>query len=83
MVYIYYTRLRMGVRRLVGMNLWRLRAAAGLSQNELIARTGSIGHTFLELKMAGVTGRRSYLNETAMQLGGDVRELLNPSGATE
>jgi transcriptional regulator with XRE-family HTH domain len=68
----------MDIRRVVGLNLRRLRVAAGLSQDELAARTGS-GRIYI----SGIeNGRRNptviVLNDLATQLGVDPRELLNP-----
>jgi transcriptional regulator with XRE-family HTH domain len=68
----------MDIRRVVGLNLRRLRVAAGLSQDELAARTG-LDRTYI----SGIeNGRRNLtvivLNDLAIQLGVDPRELLNP-----
>jgi transcriptional regulator with XRE-family HTH domain len=68
----------MDTRRVVGLNLRRLRVAAGLSQDELAARTG-LDRTYI----SGIeNGRRNptviVLNDLAIQLGVDPRELLNP-----
>ncbi|MGA8550117.1 MAG: helix-turn-helix transcriptional regulator [Stellaceae bacterium] len=67
------------IRRVVGQNLHRLRAAAGLTQENLAAKSGI--STFY---ISGIeSGRRNpsviVLAELAQVLGVDVRELLNPS----
>lgn len=64
---------------MVGQNLHRLRAAAGLTQENLAAKSGI--STFY---IGGIeSGRRNpsviVLAELAQVLGVDVRELLNPS----
>jgi transcriptional regulator with XRE-family HTH domain len=68
----------MDMRQIVGSNLRRLRLAAGLSQDELAARTG-LDRTYI----SGIeNGRRNptviVLNDLAAQLGVDPRELLKP-----
>ena len=68
----------MDMRRVVGLNLRRLRVAAGLSQDELAARAG-LDRTYI----SGIeNGRRNptiiVLHDIAIQLGVDPRELLNP-----
>jgi transcriptional regulator with XRE-family HTH domain len=60
------------------LNLRRLRIAAGLSQDELAARTG-LDRTYI----SGIENGRPnptviVLNELAIQLGVDPRELLDP-----
>ena len=68
----------MDMRRVVALNLRRLREKAGLSQEELAARAG-LARTYI----SGIeNGRRNptiiVLHDIAMQLGVDPRELLNP-----
>ena len=68
-------------RQTVGFNLRRLRAAAGLSQEELAAKTG-LDRSYI----SGIErGRRNptviVLNEIAVQLGIDPRELLTPTSS--
>jgi transcriptional regulator with XRE-family HTH domain len=60
------------------LNLRRLRIAAGLSQDELAARTG-LDRTYI----SGIENGRPnptviVLNDLAIQLGVDPRELLDP-----
>jgi transcriptional regulator with XRE-family HTH domain len=69
----------MDMRRVVGLNLRRLREKAGLSQEELAARAG-LARTYI----SGIeNGRRNptviVLYEIATQLGADPRELLDPT----
>ena len=71
--------LAMDMRQTVGFNLRRLRAAAGLSQEELAARTG-LDRSYI----SGIEGGRRnptviVLNEIAVQLGIDARDLLTPT----
>jgi transcriptional regulator with XRE-family HTH domain len=68
----------MDMRRVVALNLRRLREQAGLSQEELAARAG-LARTYI----SGIeNGRRNptviVLYEIATQLGADPRELLAP-----
>lgn len=68
----------MDMRRVVGLNVRRLRVAAGLSQEELAARTG-LDRTYI----SGIeNGRRNptviVLHELATQLRVDAWELLEP-----
>jgi transcriptional regulator with XRE-family HTH domain len=68
----------MDMRRVVALNLRRLREKAGLSQEELAARAG-LARTYI----SGIeNGRRNptiiVLHDIAVQLGADPRELLNP-----
>jgi transcriptional regulator with XRE-family HTH domain len=71
----------MDMRWVVGSNPWRLRIAAGLSQDELAARTG-LDRTYIS-RMEN--GRRNptliVLNDLAIRLDVDPRELLNPDVA--
>jgi transcriptional regulator with XRE-family HTH domain len=69
----------MDMRRVVALNLRRLREKAGLSQEELAARAG-LARTYI----SGIeNGRRNptviVLYEIATQLGADPRELLDPT----
>ena len=71
----------MDMRRIVALNLRRLREKAGLSQEELAARAG-LARTYI----SGIeNGRRNptiiVLHDIAVQLGTDPRELLNPEVA--
>jgi transcriptional regulator with XRE-family HTH domain len=69
----------MDMRRVVALNLRKLREKAGLSQEELAARAG-LARTYI----SGIeNGRRNptviVLYEIATQLGADPRELLDPT----
>ena len=69
----------MDMRRVVALNLRRLREKAGLSQEELAARAG-LARTYI----SGIeNGRRNptviVLYEIAVQLEADPRDLLDPT----
>ena len=73
----------MDMRRVVALNLRKLREKAGLSQEELAARAG-LARTYI----SGIeNGRRNptviVLYEIATQLGADPRDLLDPTVTEE
>lgn len=72
---------RANIRLLVGKNVRRLRAAAGLTQEALAEKTGLSSVYISEIER----GRRNpsiiVMADIAHALGADVRDLLDPAGA--
>ena len=68
----------MDMRKVVGLNLKRFRLAAGLSQEELAARSG-LDRTYISgLERFRRNPTVIVLYELASALGRDARDLLDP-----